>query len=213
MDQWRRNATRARQEANWHTVALVAVASGIAAACHWVWQRAPDPSPQRALADGCCHAATAFATALPAAYRVPDPSRFLVAAVLGGVAIDLDHVAAARSLRLTDCMTMPSRPPTHSLATILLASSVVALIRPWRGLGLGAFLGLSSHLLRDVSTGGAPLFRRDTVWRLPYPLALLVNGMVGILGWWLAGTAPKASMLSTITTRQIYQHATSSAAG
>ena len=62
-----------------------------------------------ALSDGAAHIATALAVSLPAAPFVQDTKRFVALATLSAVAIDLDHVVAARSAKLISCMTMPAK--------------------------------------------------------------------------------------------------------
>src|SRR5688500_9811645 len=80
---------------------------------------------QEALSDGAAHIATALAVSLPAAPYVRDQKRFVFLAALAAVAIDLDHVIAARSTKLIPCMTMPNRPASHSVLTVGIVSYAV----------------------------------------------------------------------------------------
>jgi len=169
-------------------------AAGIAAAvhllCHRAWARAGDGTPRRALFDGLSHGSAALAVIVPAAPRVPEPGWFLATGLAGGLLLDLDHILAAQSIRLDRCMTMPARPPTHSFPTALLASVGLARLRPWRGLGLGLFLGLMSHLLRDLGTGGAPVFHPRRVIECAYPTSLLLTAALAVFGCSLAARSP-----------------------
>jgi len=160
----------------------------LTAVAHRWWSRAPVGSLGRALGDGFSHAALGLATSLPATRRAPAPGRVLAGALLGALVIDLDHVVAARSLRLQQCMTMPQRPPTHSLVTAGLLTALAA--RSDRCFGIGFGLGLGSHLLRDLVTGGVPLVHPRRVVQLPVHRAVLLAACLSLGGYWLSGTIP-----------------------
>jgi hypothetical protein len=133
-----------------------------------------------ALSDGAAHIATALAVATPALPFVNKRTRFLLVAALSSVAIDLDHVVAARSLALIPCMSMPQRPASHSLLTLGLAVYVAERTAPGTHTELAIGLGLGSHLLRDIATGGAPLFlprRIISIARAPVALMILALGL------------------------------------
>jgi membrane-bound metal-dependent hydrolase YbcI (DUF457 family) len=139
-----------------------------------------------ALTDGAAHIATALAVSLPAAPFVAHKRRFLTVAALSAVAIDLDHVVAARSVRLIPCMTMPTRPASHSVLTV--AAGTYAAERLWPGTqsGLAITLGLGSHLLRDLATGGAPLFIPQRIIIVPRPPVASMMVALGVFGRWYA---------------------------
>jgi hypothetical protein len=144
--------------------------------------KSTDQKPLEALSDGAAHIATALAVAVPATPFVSNPKRFVSIAVVSAVAIDLDHVIAARSTQLIPCMTMPNRPASHSVVTIGAVSYVAE--RAWPGTltDLAIVLGLGSHLLRDLATGGAPLFipkRIVAVQRPPVASMMLILGYFG----------------------------------
>ncbi|MBX6341686.1 MAG: metal-dependent hydrolase, partial [Thermomicrobiaceae bacterium] len=147
-------------------VGSLAVAA-LTAAWHRRWAIAPDGTPRRGLFDGLCHAGTALAVTLPALPYVRDPARVLRVAVTSALLIDLDHVVAARSVRLRRCMTMDQRPASHSALTPLAGAVLVEWLRPNEHLGMGVLLGLASHLLRDLGTGGAPLLHPRRVVSIP----------------------------------------------
>ncbi|MFN3337984.1 MAG: hypothetical protein ACK42I_10860, partial [Thermomicrobium sp.] len=84
--------------------ALNGAAWGAAVVAHRVWSGTPPGTLRRGLSDAVSHVALALATTLPLASRAPAPARVLAGALVGALAIDLDHVVAARSLRLRTCM-------------------------------------------------------------------------------------------------------------
>lgn len=176
---------------------LCCLGAGIAAILHLLfhgaWMKATNGTRRRALLDGLSHGSAALAVTLPAAPLVPDPGWFVAAGLAGSLVLDLDHVVAAQSVRLERCMTMPARPPTHSFLFVLLASLALAGLRPWRGLGLGLFLGLGSHLLRDLGTGGAPALHPRRVYELAYPVCFLLTAGLAVIGRLLAATSPLVS--------------------
>ncbi|MDI3339697.1 MAG: metal-dependent hydrolase [Sphaerobacter sp.] len=163
-------------------LSLVATALGAAltAACHRRWAHAGPGSSQRALFDGACHVGTALAVASPVSPYVRDPGAFLRVAVASALLIDLDHVVAARSLRLTRWMTMPARPPSHSLLAPLLLATLAERLAPERHLGLAAVLGLGSHLLRDLYTGGVPLLHPRRVISLSPNVVIPVLALLAL---------------------------------
>jgi len=169
----------------------------LAAIAHRWWARAPEGSLYLALCDGLSHAALGLVTSLPAARYAPRPKRVLTGALLGALAIDLDHVAAARSIRLERCMTMPQRPATHSLAV---AAALTGLVAGWdRYLGIGLGLGLGSHLVRDLVTGGAPLVHPRRVVQLREHLAVpLVLGLAAGGSWLMRRLPNEASSRETM---------------
>ncbi|HUG14218.1 MAG TPA: metal-dependent hydrolase [Thermomicrobiales bacterium] len=139
-----------------------------------------------ALSDGAAHIATALAVSLPAAPFVEHPRRFVAVTALSAVAIDLDHVVAARSTRLIRCMTMPARPASHSLITVGIGTYAAERLWPGTQSGLAMTLGLGSHLLRDLATGGAPLFIPRRIVVIPRPPVALMMLALGVFGRWYA---------------------------
>jgi hypothetical protein len=150
------------------------------------WHKRRGLKGREALSDGAAHVATALAVALPAAPFVEHRRRFLATAAVSAVAIDLDHVVAARSTALISCMSMPHRPASHSILTVGITSYAAERLWPGTQTGLALTLGLGSHLLRDLATGGAPLFipKRIVVTAKP-PVALLMAAL-GAVGRWHA---------------------------
>ena len=139
-----------------------------------------------ALSDGAAHIATALAVAVPAAPFVRNQRRFVATAVLSAVAIDLDHVVAARSTQLIPCMTMPHRPASHSVVTVGSVSYLAARVWPGTQTDLGIVLGLGSHLLRDLATGGAPLFIPRRIVAITRPPVATMMVTLGFFGRWYA---------------------------
>ncbi len=176
---------------------------------------------QEALSDGAAHIATALAVSLPAAPFVQDRKRFVALAALSAVAIDLDHVVAARSMSLIPCMTMPNRPASHSILTVGIVSYAVERVWPGTQSGLSIVLGLGSHLLRDLATGGAPLFIPRRIIEIPRPPVASMMFALGVFGRWYARhmldpqrrrrsnlvvLAPEAMLVSSRAIRAIRDH-------
>lgn len=139
-----------------------------------------------ALSDGAAHIATALAVSIPAMPFVEHKARLAVLATLSAVTIDLDHLVAARSVRLIPCMTMPERPASHSLLTVSIVSYAAERLWPGTQSGLALTLGLGSHLLRDLATGGAPLFIPRRIVEVPRPPVATMMLLLGAFGRWYA---------------------------
>lgn len=152
----------------------------LTAAWHRRWEGSLEGTPRRGLFDGLCHLGTALAVTLPVLPYVRDRAGFLRVALLSAVAFDLDHVAAARSLSLERCSSMPSRPASHSFLSPLLLAVLVERWRPEKHIGLGVLLGLTSHLLRDLGTGGAPLVHPRRIITMPYGTVVFLLGLLSL---------------------------------
>ncbi|MCS7050952.1 MAG: metal-dependent hydrolase [Thermomicrobium sp.] len=161
----------------------------VSVVAHRSWVSAEPGSLRRGLSDAAAHASLALATALPVAVRAPMSARLLVGTLVGALVLDLDHVVAARSVRLRDWMTMPSRPPTHSAFAVGIA--VAGALRWNRPFGLGFGLGAISHLVRDLATGGVPLLHPSRTVALPERSSFPLAFGLGALSWWLAGRLAK----------------------
>jgi hypothetical protein len=139
-----------------------------------------------AVSDALAHLATGLAVALPASSYVREPERFLALAGVSATLIDLDHVVAARSLKLNSCMTMPRRPATHSVLAVGGLAYLTARLEPGRQTELAVILGLGSHLLRDLVTGGAPLFMPSRIVEIAKHRGLFMMVALACLGRWYA---------------------------
>lgn len=108
-----------------------------------------------ALLDEPAHVATTFLCLGGTRDRLGNVS--LGSAVLWGVLIDADHVPSD-VLNWYEPNPAAVRPAPHALWTVALlltAARRTDRARPWF---LGAALGVATHLLRDLATGGAPLW-------------------------------------------------------
>lgn len=139
-----------------------------------------------AASDALAHLATGLAVALPASSFVRDPERFLLAAGISSTLIDLDHVVAARSVKLRSCMTMPQRPATHSVLAVGGLAYLAERLAPGRQTELAVTLGLGSHLLRDLVTGGAPLFMPSHIVEIQKHRGLFMMAGLALVGRWYA---------------------------
>lgn len=151
------------------------------------------PLPVAAIMDESAHAVTALL--LLGALR-QRPGRASVAGTLvGAVLIDVDHLPLEFG---SDVLTRgTSRPYTHSLLAIsgvvLIAS---ALAGDRRRAVLGAAFGLATHLIRDMATGGVPLYWPVAASRIrvPYGIyAALLLIALGVVTWRLLRGIPDRS--------------------
>jgi membrane-bound metal-dependent hydrolase YbcI (DUF457 family) len=130
------------------------------------------------LVDEPAHLATgAIALSLVALSGRTLTRRFVVAALVASVAIDLDHVPQHLGLDFLTAGT--SRPYLHCALSVLIPALAAVALPKWRPVLLGIAFGFAAHLARDLVTGpGVPLalpFSQASV-RLPY---LLYAGALG----------------------------------
>ncbi len=109
------------------------------------------------------------------------PLRFVGAALIATVAIDLDHLPAILGSQLMTA-GLP-RPYTHSIAIVaaLLAAAAMLKRDEQRQIALGFAFGVSAHLMRDVATGpGVPLLwpLSDSVVKMPYAVYFAALSLV-----------------------------------
>lgn len=146
------------------------------------------------LLDWSGHLATAVLVLanLPRALPLP----FAAAALVGSVAIDLDHVPGYLGSHAIDAGT--PRPYTHSLMTVIgLGVIALALLRGRARLVVGGLAaGVALHLCRDVATGpgvaGAwPL--SDAAWQLPFWVYTAVMAALAVRAWQRSGRLPQVT--------------------
>lgn len=138
--------------------------------------------PSRAITgvlDESAHLATAylFSSLLPMSGRLP----FLCGTLVGSVLIDADHLPGEFGWDIITRGT--GRPVPHSLPTVgLLLLATLPVRGQWRSLIAGAAFGVSTHLVRDMATGGVPLrwpHDKRRV-RIPYALYLALLTVAGV---------------------------------
>lgn len=144
-------------------VALVLLLDGVAAVRSW-------GVPVVGGLDEPAHLLTA-AVLLTAAggRRVWTRTTFVLSALVGAVAIDLDHIPLY--LGVPGVAVHGGRPFTHSLATAAVLAAAGLAVPRRRRLLLGLATGVLLHLVRDLGTGpGVPLLwpLSDMVVRVPY---------------------------------------------
>jgi membrane-bound metal-dependent hydrolase YbcI (DUF457 family) len=169
--------------------ALLACALSLLATvvAHRQWKVAPRGTLRRGLLDILCHLGTALTVTLPVLSNTRHSKEFGTTAVVSAIVLDVDHIVAARSLEMRNWMTMPARPPTHSLGAMVALAWAVERFAPGKRLWLAVSLGIGSHLLRDLSTGGAPLWHPRRVITWPVPAVMFMLLMLPLIGRYFAG--------------------------
>lgn len=142
------------------------------------------PFVLNALTDEPAHAATAL-LAVAAVYSVLRKQwncGILVATLLGGTLIDVDHLPAVAGCDIITSGT--HRPYSHSLFTLgVLVIIVVCTAGPRRELWGVASLALASHFARDLVDGSAvPLFWPLSKHGVTIPYILYAAALILCLG-------------------------------
>jgi membrane-bound metal-dependent hydrolase YbcI (DUF457 family) len=110
------------------------------------------------------------------------PSRFVAAALISSVAIDLDHLPGYLGTHLLTG-SMP-RPYTHSLLFVAVLVAVGALAKrdDRRQIWLGIAFGVGAHLLRDLATGpGVAFLWPFVVAPIKAPYALYAGTLIAAM--------------------------------
>jgi membrane-bound metal-dependent hydrolase YbcI (DUF457 family) len=103
---------------------------------------------------------------------------FAALAFIGGPAVDLDHVVAARSLRPQALETLNHRPDTHSLLLAVGLALLAFALTQSKPVTWSVFAVVASHLLFDAAGGNEdwlyPLRHPDSIPWLACPIGLAV---------------------------------------
>lgn len=84
-------------------------------------------------------------------------NRYFIWGIIASVLIDVDHFISARSFLPEKTLNLVIRPISHSLIFALGVLLILfSLGLPYAGIFI--FMGLLSHLLRDLISGSTPLF-------------------------------------------------------
>jgi beta-glucanase (GH16 family)/membrane-bound metal-dependent hydrolase YbcI (DUF457 family) len=127
---------------------------------------------------GVAHGCLSLLVVFPLIMRCRRRVGFGTAAFVGGVALDLDHVAAAGSLNPRVLESLGHRPDAHSLlVAVLLAILAFALTRR-RLVAWSVFAIVLAHLLFDAAGAGVywlyPLKQPDSIPWLACPIGIAV---------------------------------------
>jgi hypothetical protein len=181
-------------------IGFLAVAA-ILALDAWIW-RVPVPRWALGAGDETAHLITA-ALALSAWYsirRTRPPREFLASALVFAVLIDTDHVPG--EIFHNEVISRGTyRPYGHTLLVVA-ALVVAAALAPkgrarhaMRGIGVGVAL----HLLRDLPTGGIPMFWPIVDQTVRYPYYMYIAMLLVAAAAPLAMARPKRSAASAET--------------
>jgi inner membrane protein len=99
-------------------------------------------------------------------------AKIMIPALIGSVAIDLDHIPDYLGYRFLTVGT--PRPYTHSLLTPLLLLTLALVVRRHRAVFVGLALGVLLHFFRDLAEGngsGVPLLWPFSDHAFSYPHA------------------------------------------
>jgi hypothetical protein len=140
------------------------------------------PRRARAISDGFAHGSVALLLLLPLRLFCRWPLSVVAFGTIVAMAIDADHFIAAGSFAVMDAIAIPGRPLTHSLpfaAAMALAALVVSR-RIWPAATV--FVALTSHVLRDATSGNTPVVLHAHVgipwWCYAVACVAMLFGMV-----------------------------------
>lgn len=134
------------------------------------------PRPIEAILDESAHLITALLLADGLGRTARE---VLIGGALGATMLDADHIPMelGRDLLTRDA----GRPVTHSLPALCLLSLAAAASGRWRlRIGSAAF-GLATHMVRDLATGGMPLWWPLTRRKATIPYAWYAALLIGLL--------------------------------
>jgi inner membrane protein len=178
---------------------ILAVAT-IAALDACIW-RASVPRWALGIGDESAHLLTA-ALALSAWYairRTRPPRELIGSALIFAVLIDADHVPG--EIFHNDVLTRGTyRPYGHTLLVIAIILIIAALAPTGRARNVvrGSAIGVALHLIRDLPTGGVPLFWPVVDWTVRYPYPAYASILLG---------ATAAPILTTLRRRTAHRDA------
>lgn len=163
----------------------------------WGYQRAGDSFVPGGPLDETAHLFTALLLLqlLPMRLR----ARIVVPALIGSVAIDLDHVPQYLGDYFLTIGT--PRPYTHSLLTLLVLLLLALAARRHRNVFLGLALGITLHFFRDLAEGngsGVSLLWpwTDRAFSYPHSTYLMLMALVVAVELCLAALRPRPQMAS-----------------
>ena len=94
-------------------------------------------------------------------------NRYFVLLFLLAALVDIDHFIAAQSLYLSDALRLPLRPATHSITFAILVAVAGILLTRNKLVAWTLFAAVTSHVIRDASGGGTPVFWPLEIYHIP----------------------------------------------
>jgi hypothetical protein len=176
------NPGKRHRQSNIWLIVVAAVSLGVIFVVDYYFENASPPLLVVAVLDEIAHLGTALILLIGLGRVSLSP--FTVACLVGAVLIDVDHLPAMLSPDVS--LIEEERPVTHSViwVAVLLISST-GLTGQWRSVVVGLSLGILTHLVRDMATGGVPLFWpvSDNIVEIPYwtyAIAIVSTASMGI---------------------------------
>jgi membrane-bound metal-dependent hydrolase YbcI (DUF457 family) len=144
----------------------------------WPFLTSPQHPTLSAAGAVLIHGCISLLVVLPLVVRSRTRVVFAALALIGGSALDLDHVVAAGSFRPQALESLGHRPLTHSLLFAVVLTLVVLALTRSTPFAWAVFAVVASHLFFDAVGGGEywlyPLKRPDSIPWLVYPVWLAV---------------------------------------
>jgi hypothetical protein len=142
----------------------------------WPFLTAPQHPILSVLWEIFVHGSLGVIVVLPIVWRSQRRIPLALLAFCGGVALDVDHVVAARSLNPRSLEQMDHRPDAHSLLFVSLLALLALAVTRRKLIAWAVFAVLAAHLLFDAPGGGIrwlfPLRHPDEVPWLACPVGI-----------------------------------------
>ncbi|HEV2973951.1 MAG TPA: metal-dependent hydrolase [Solirubrobacteraceae bacterium] len=145
----------------------------------WPFLTSPHHPTLSAVGAVLIHGCISLFVVLPIVIRGTRRVIFALLAFIGGSALDLDHVAAAGSLRPQALETLQHRPDTHSLLFAVALTLLAFAFTRSKPIAWSVFAVIVSHLLFDAAGGNEywlyPLRHPDSIPWLACPVGIAVT--------------------------------------
>jgi hypothetical protein len=139
-----------------------------------------------ALVHSAVHGLVALLVTAPIVGSAPS-LQLLALAFLAGTLVDVDHFLAARPRSFWTVTHLDKRPPTHSVTFALLLGTAGYLLSGSLSTSWVVFAALTLHVLRDATSGTAPILWPLGEWRVARWAYYAGEVGLAVCSYWLAG--------------------------